>query len=114
MHNNLIFAIHIPKGGMGGLANLGNSQQAAQAAQAQIAMAFQQQLLRGNLHNFSNIFSFECNAHSLDIYSHRSIGLQGMSGNSAAAAANAQFLNQFNPLYMYQLQMAALQGKKCK
>lgn len=55
-YNNLIFAIHNHKGGMGGLANLGNSQQAAQAAQAQLAMAFQQQLLRGKLHNFSTNF----------------------------------------------------------
>lgn len=42
-----------------------------------------------------------------------------MSGNTpaaAAAAANAANLMQFNPIYMYQLQMAqALQGKKsCK
>lgn len=48
------------------------------------------------------------------------LGLQGMSGNtSAAAAANAASLMQFNPFsvsnYMYQLQMQALQGKKsCK
>lgn len=47
------------------------------------------------------------------------LGLQGMSGNTpaaAAAAANAANLMQFNPIYMYQLQMAqALQGKKsCK
>lgn len=54
----IIFVIHIHKGGLGGLANLGNlnnlgnSQQAAQAAQAQLAMAFQQQLLRGKLHIF--------------------------------------------------------------
>lgn len=36
-------------GNLGGLANLGNlgNAQAAQAAQAQLAMAFQQQLLRG-------------------------------------------------------------------
>lgn len=37
-------------------------------------------------------------------------GIQGMSGgNSAAAAAH---LMQFNPLYMYQLQMAQHLGKK--
>lgn len=47
------------------------------------------------------------------------IGLQGMGGNSAAAAAaNAAHLMQFNPLYvqMYQLQMAqaALGKKSCK
>lgn len=40
-----------------------------------------------------------------------------MSGNSAAAAAaNAHLMQQFNPLYMYQLQMAhqALGKKSCK
>lgn len=53
----LIILIH-RKGGLGSLANLGglnnlgNTQQAAQAAQAQIAMAFQQQLLRGRSHIF--------------------------------------------------------------
>lgn len=46
-------------------------------------------------------------------------GLQGMGGNSAAAAAaNAAHLMQFNPLYvqMYQLQMAqaALGKKSCE
>lgn len=38
-------------------------------------------------------------------------GLQGMSGNNAAAAAAMQF----NPYFMYQLQMAQALGKKsCK
>lgn len=99
---------------LGNLNNMGNSQQAAQAAQAQLAMAFQQQLLRGK---FNTIFDRDY-YQSKEIHTHRtsnrSIGLQGMSGNSAAAAANAHIMNQFNPLYMYQLQMAALQGKKCK
>lgn len=42
-------------GNLGGLANLGNlgNAQAAQAAQAQLAMAFQQQLLRGAYISFN-------------------------------------------------------------
>lgn len=39
-----------------------------------------------------------------------------MSGTSAAAAANAHLMNQINPLYLYQLQMAQALGSKksCK
>lgn len=49
------------------------------------------------------------------ITNHKKIsGIQGMSGgnSAAAAAASAAHLMQFNPLYMYQLQMAQHLGKK--